>query len=134
MFLDKIVATKKKEVEELAARFVISEAEKQIASLDSCRGFERALKIGGRNRSSIGLIAEVKKASPSKGLIRTDFEPTALAKAYESARADCISVLTDRDHFQGSNLFLTAVRKQVKLPLLRKDFIIDERQIYEARL
>ncbi|HTG71826.1 MAG TPA: indole-3-glycerol phosphate synthase TrpC [Candidatus Udaeobacter sp.] len=133
MFLDKIVATKQAEVEELAARFNLAEAEKQIAALEACRGFEHALTAAGRNRS-MGLIAEVKKASPSKGLIRPDFEPTTLAAAYEAAGADCISVLTDRDYFQGSNSFLSAVRETVKVPLLRKDFTIDHRQIYEARL
>ena len=121
MFLDKIVATKQAEVEELAARFNLAEAEKQIAALEACRGFEHALTAAGRNRS-MGLIAEVKKASPSKGLIRPDFEPTTLAAAYEAAGADCISVLTDRDYFQGSNSFLSAVRETVKVPLLRKDF------------
>ena len=133
MFLDKIVATKQAEVEELAARFNLAEAEQQIAALEACRGFEHALTAAGRNRS-MGLIAEVKKASPSKGLIRSDFEPTTLAAAYEAAGADCISVLTDRDYFQGSNSFLSAVRETVKVPLLRKDFTIDHRQIYEARL
>jgi indole-3-glycerol phosphate synthase len=133
MFLDKIVATKRAEVEELAARFELAEVEKQIEALAACRGFENALSAAGRNRS-MGLIAEVKKASPSKGLIRSDFEPTTLAAAYETAGADCISVLTDRDYFQGSNAFLSAVRETVKVPLLRKDFTIDERQIYEARL
>lgn len=133
MFLNKIVATKQAEVEELAARFDLAEAEKQIAALAACRGFEYALTAEGRNRN-MGLIAEVKKASPSKGLIRTDFEPTTLASAYEAAGADCISVLTDRDYFQGSNAFLSAVREKVKVPLLRKDFTIDYRQIYEARL
>ncbi|MNZ95085.1 Indole-3-glycerol phosphate synthase [compost metagenome] len=133
MFLDKIVATKRLEVEDLAARFQLAEAEKQIAGMPACRGFEQALSAGGRNRG-MGLIAEVKKASPSKGLIRADFEPIKLAAAYEAAGADCISVLTDRDYFQGSNEFLTAVHNTVKLPLLRKEFIIDARQIYEARL
>ena len=133
MFLDKIVATKRAEVEELAARFELAETEKRIAELEACRGFEHALTASGRNRS-MGLIAEVKKASPSKGLIRSDFEPTSLAAAYEAAGADCISVLTDRDYFQGSNAFLSAVRETVKVPLLRKDFTIDHRQIYEARL
>ncbi|WP_424766060.1 indole-3-glycerol phosphate synthase TrpC [Paenibacillus sp. sgz302251] len=133
MFLDKIVATKRVEVEELAAHFNHAEAEKKIAELESCRGFERALSSAVRHRS-MGLIAEVKKASPSKGLIRPDFEPTRLAAAYEAAGADCISVLTDRDYFQGSNAFLSAVHDTVKVPLLRKDFTIDYRQIYEARL
>ncbi|CAM4501424.1 indole-3-glycerol phosphate synthase [Paenibacillus endophyticus] len=133
MFLDKIVATKRIEVEDLASRFDLSEIERQIAALEPCRGFEHAVSAAGRKRS-MGLIAEVKKASPSKGLIRADFEPAALAAAYESAGADCISVLTDRDYFQGSNAFLQAVKQTVKLPLLRKDFTIDYRQIYEARL
>ncbi|WP_138753506.1 indole-3-glycerol phosphate synthase TrpC [Paenibacillus sinopodophylli] len=133
MFLDKIVATKRAEVEELASRFNLSEVEKQITALENCRGFEHAVSAAGRNRS-MGLIAEVKKASPSKGLIRADFDPATLAAAYETAGADCISVLTDRDYFQGSNAFLQAVKEKVKVPLLRKDFTIDYRQIYEARL
>jgi indole-3-glycerol phosphate synthase len=133
MFLDKIVATKRVEVEELAGRFDLAQVEKQIESLPACKGFEHALTAAGRNRS-MGLIAEVKKASPSKGLIRSDFEPTSLAAAYAAAGADCISVLTDRDYFQGSNEFLSAVRQTVNVPLLRKDFTIDPRQIYEARL
>lgn len=133
MFLDKIVATKRAEVEALSAHFNLAEAEQQITKLDPCRGFEYALTAAGRNRR-MGLIAEVKKASPSKGLIRTDFDPVSLAAAYEAAGADCISVLTDRDYFQGSNAFLTSVRETVKVPLLRKDFTIDIRQIYEARL
>lgn len=133
MFLDKIVATKRVEVEELAGRFDLAQVEKQISSLPDCKRFEHALTAAGRNRS-MGLIAEVKKASPSKGLIRSDFEPTSLAAAYAAAGADCISVLTDRDYFQGSNEFLSAVRQTVNVPLLRKDFTIDPRQIYEARL
>jgi indole-3-glycerol phosphate synthase len=82
----------------------------------------------------VGLIAEVKKASPSKGLIRPDFHPVNLAQAYEQAGTDCISVLTDTDYFQGSNDYLKQIREQVNVPLLRKDFTIDVRQIYEARL
>ncbi|OXS61185.1 indole-3-glycerol phosphate synthase [Cohnella sp. CIP 111063] len=131
MFLDRIVATKLQEVESLKQTLSLSDAEKRIAELPACRGFERALV--GRNRP-VGLIAEVKKASPSKGLIRPDFHPVSLAQAYEQAGTDCISVLTDVDYFQGSNDYLTEIRKQVKVPLLRKDFTIDERQIYEARL
>lgn len=132
MFLDKIVATKRSEVKALAEGFHLSEYEGLIAKLPSCKGFEAALQPGRRSRG-MGLISEVKKASPSKGLIRPDFDPVKLAEAYEAAGADCISVLTDRDYFQGSNEFLTKVREAVKLPLLRKDFIIDYRQIYEAR-
>jgi len=131
MFLDRIVATKRQEVEALRQALSIAEAEKSISALAPCRGFEQALV--SRNRP-VGLIAEVKKASPSKGLIRPDFHPVSLAKQYEAAGADCISVLTDKDYFQGSNEYLTQIRQEVNVPLLRKDFTIDERQIYEARL
>lgn len=132
MFLDRIVSTKQREVAELAERFDLAAAERTIAGMPACRGFAAAL-AGGRKRP-MGLIAEVKKASPSKGLIRADFDPVALASTYEAAGADCISVLTDVDYFQGSNDYLTAVRQGVRTPLLRKDFTIDYRQIYEARL
>jgi indole-3-glycerol phosphate synthase len=132
MFLDRIVATKQKEVEALKTVFDLSKAERKIASLPACLGFQRALTEG--RKRPMGLIAEVKKASPSKGLIREDFHPVGLAQAYEAAGADCISVLTDRDYFQGSNDYLQAVRQSVRVPLLRKDFTIDIRQIYEARL
>lgn len=132
MYLDKIVATKIKEVEALSASFNLAEAEREIAGLPGTRGFRRALTLG-RGRD-LGLIAEVKKASPSKGLIREDFDPVSIAKAYEAGGADCLSVLTDRQYFQGSGEYLRLVRETVSLPLLRKDFIIDEKQIYEARL
>jgi indole-3-glycerol phosphate synthase len=131
MFLDRIVATKHEEVASLNRTLNLAQAEREIAELSPCRGFEQALK--GRNRT-VGLIAEVKKASPSKGLIRPDFHPVSLAQAYEEAGTDCISVLTDTDYFQGSNEYLKRIRQQVKVPLLRKDFTIDESQIYEARL
>lgn len=132
MFLDRIVHTKKREVEELKTSFSLRQAEARIGDLPGCLGFQRKL-AAGRNRS-MGLIAEVKKASPSKGLIRPDFDPVTLAEAYQAAGADCISVLTDRDYFQGSGEYLRAVRQAVGIPLLRKDFIIDYRQVYEARL
>ncbi|MBY0220627.1 indole-3-glycerol phosphate synthase TrpC [Paenibacillus illinoisensis] len=131
MYLDRIVATKQQEVEVLAQTFQMEEALKQIETLPVTRGFERALS--NRNRS-LGLIAEVKKASPSKGLIRPDFHPVEIALAYERAGADCISVLTDVSYFQGSGEYLQAIHQAVNIPLLRKDFIIDERQIAEARL
>jgi len=131
MFLDKIVAVKKQEVEALKASTSIAELERKIADLPATLGFRRRL-VEQPNRST-GLIAEVKKASPSKGLIRPDFDPVDIAKAYERAGADCLSVLTDEPHFQGANSYLTAVRAAVGLPLLRKDFTIDPIHIYEAR-
>lgn len=132
MFLERIVADKRREVERLRETFSVAGAEREIAALAPCRGFEQAL--AERRKRPLGLIAEVKKASPSKGLIRADFDPVRLAQAYEAAGADCISVLTDEPHFQGSLEHLRRVREAVNLPLLRKDFIIDEWQIYEARL
>ncbi|RRJ66327.1 indole-3-glycerol phosphate synthase TrpC [Paenibacillus oralis] len=132
MYLERIVETKKSEVEQLAAVFSLAGAERRIAEMAPARGFHRALASG--RRREMGLISEVKKASPSKGLIRPDFHPAELAKSYEAAGTDCISVLTDEKYFQGSGAYLTAIREAVKVPLLRKDFVIDERQIYEARL
>ncbi|OKP84458.1 indole-3-glycerol phosphate synthase TrpC [Paenibacillus sp. P32E] len=132
MYLERIVATKVKEVEALSKTFSIEEAKRQIAVLPPTRGFRNAL-TKSRNRS-MGLIAEVKKASPSKGLIRADFDPVSIAQGYAAGGADCLSVLTDKDYFQGSSAYLQQAREAVNLPLLRKDFIIDERQIYEARL
>ncbi|NMO96980.1 indole-3-glycerol phosphate synthase TrpC [Paenibacillus lemnae] len=132
MYLDRIVATKREEMKQLYKSFTIESAMDEIKSLPPTRGFADAL-IHRRNRA-MGLIAEVKKASPSKGLIRPDFDPVTIAKAYESAGADCLSVLTDVEYFQGSSQYLKDVRAAVNLPLLRKDFVIDEAQIYEARL
>ncbi len=132
MYLDRIVVTKKQEVEQLSQNLSIAEAERTIATMPATRGFRDALTKRANRR--VGLIAEVKKASPSKGLIRPDFHPVTIAQAYEQAGADCISVLTDVQYFQGNHSFLTDIRAAVNLPLLRKDFIIDEHQIYEARL
>lgn len=132
MYLDRIVETKKKEVQTLKETLNLAEAESRIAAMPPTLGFEAALRRP--KRPGMALIAEVKKASPSKGLIREDFHPVQLARAYEEAGADCLSVLTDRDYFQGSPDYLTDIRAAVGLPLLRKDFVIDETQIYEARL
>lgn len=131
MFLERIVHTKREEVEQLKERTSIDRLETIIADLPPCRGFQRTL--AEHRHRDMGLIAEVKKASPSKGLIRADFDPAAIAEAYERAGADCVSVLTDVSYFQGANEFLTLVRDRVQLPLLRKDFTIDPLQIYEAR-
>jgi indole-3-glycerol phosphate synthase len=131
MYLDRIVETKKREVAALYEQTGIRQLEAIIAELPPTLGFEQALRQ--RHRSQMGLIAEVKKASPSKGLIREDFHPVHIAEAYERAGADCLSVLTDTDYFQGSNAYLEQVRASVRLPILRKDFTIDELQIYEAR-
>jgi len=131
MYLDRIIATKLEEVAQLKTKTTILELESIIAILPPTRGFEQALRKP--NRTNMGLIAEVKKASPSKGLIRADFNPVDIALAYEKAGADCLSVLTDEQYFQGSNLYLQQVKEAVKLPLLRKDFTVDEIQIYEAR-
>lgn len=131
MFLNRIVDTKLEEVAQLKSTTTVAKLEQEIASLPACRGFIKALRES-KNRS-MGLIAEVKKASPSKGLIREDFAPDVLAAAYERAGADCISVLTDGPYFQGANEYLQLVKSTVNVPLLRKDFTIDPIQIYEAR-
>ncbi|MCC2684646.1 MAG: Indole-3-glycerol-phosphate synthase [Paenibacillaceae bacterium] len=132
MFLDRIVAVKQQEVEALAQCFSIQQIEREIAELPACRDFHGSLAVG--RKRPLGLIAEVKKASPSKGLIRPDIDPAAIARAYEEAGSDCLSVLTDEPFFQGSNEVLKLVRRTVDVPILRKDFTIDYRQIYEARV
>ncbi len=131
MYLDRIIATKREEVRQLKEQATVQSFLSIIDTMAPTRGFEKALRKP--RRSTMGLIAEVKKASPSKGLIRADFNPVQIALAYEQAGADCLSVLTDEQYFQGSNNYLKQVREAIKLPLLRKDFIIDELQIYEAR-
>ncbi len=125
--LEKIVETKKLELLDYTPDY-IDFLEKKILERDKARDFKGALK-----REGINIIAEVKKASPSKGVIREDFDPVEIAKIYEKNGAAAISVLTDKKYFQGDILFLENIRKAgVKLPLLRKDFIIDKRQILEA--
>lgn len=127
--LDKIVATKRREIAETYANSTLAEMEKRCHDAPRPLDFVAALARPG----SIRLIAEVKKASPSKGLIRADFEPVAIAKQYELAGASCLSVLTDKPYFQGDLQYLADIRRAVSIPLLRKDFILDRIQIAEAR-
>ncbi|MGE5672305.1 MAG: indole-3-glycerol phosphate synthase TrpC [Mycobacterium leprae] len=129
MILADILATKAQEVAAARADRPLETVMAQAQAAPPARSFYRAL----REPAGMQVIAEVKKASPSKGLIRPDFEPVAIAKAYAAAGAACLSVLTDRSYFQGDLAFLQAIRSAVALPLLRKDFIIDEYQVYEAR-
>ncbi|WP_428308454.1 indole-3-glycerol phosphate synthase TrpC [Lacipirellula sp.] len=127
--LDRIVAVKRREI--AAARDRVSETElrRRLATAPPVRDFFAALARPG----AIRLIAEVKKASPSAGVIREDFDPVAIAKIYERHGASCLSVLTDEPHFQGHLDYLVAVRASVGLPVLRKDFVLDSYQVIEAR-
>jgi len=129
--LDKIVEEKKREIAKLPAR-LIAAGDLRDAMLEhgERRDFISALK--NPPRGNMALIAEVKKASPSAGIICENFDPVRIAKEYEAAGASCLSVLTDEKFFQGSLDYLRQIRAAVKVPLLRKDFIIDERQILEA--
>jgi indole-3-glycerol phosphate synthase len=127
--LDKIVQTKRTEIARARATVSESELRARIVDAPPVRDFFAALAAEG----PIKLIAEVKKASPSVGLIRADFEPVAIARIYEVHGATCISVLTDEPHFQGHLSFLTAIRAAIGLPVLRKDFILDSYQLLEAR-
>jgi indole-3-glycerol phosphate synthase len=129
MILDDIVAYKKEELAATKRGTPLADQKRRAADAGPTRGFGAALTAAG----GIKLIAEVKKASPSKGVIREDFDPVRIAATYQESGATCLSVLTEKKYFQGSLEYLGAVRRAVGLPLLRKDFIVDEYQIYEAR-
>ena len=131
--LNKILATKTSEITEAKNFLSVDQLKKKILELDKPRDFIQALRKK-HAKTEAGVIAEIKKASPSKGIIRDDFDPEIIAQSYESGGAACLSVLTDRDYFQGHPDFIKKVKSSSKLPVLRKDFIIDPYQIYESRV
>lgn len=129
--LDKIIADKRSEVSSRKSQISLDELKRQVLSLPKCRNFYKA--VTKPNRRGVNVIAEVKKASPSAGLIREDFDPVKIALIYEKCGADAVSVLTDEKYFQGRLEYINQIRKEVDLPVMRKDFIIDIWQVYESR-
>ncbi len=127
--LSEICQTKRTEIAAAKSRVSETELKARLAEVDPPRDFLAALK----SATGVGLIAEVKKASPSAGLIREDFDPVEIARTYESAGAACISCLTDEPYFKGKLEYLTAIRNAVEIPVMRKDFILDRYQVTEAR-
>lgn len=134
MILERILLTKKEEVAAAKAQRSLTDLATRIGDLEDIpRGFARALRTMAASGGT-AIIAEVKKGSPSKGIIRADFDPVAIAEQYQDAGATCLSVLTDQQYFYGHLRYLGLIREQVSLPLLCKDFIIDTYQLYQARL
>jgi len=129
MILDRIVADKKDELKDTKARIPLGDIKAMARDIWPTRDFADSLI----DPDKLSVIAEVKKASPSKGIIRVEFDPVEIAKTYEKNGARAISVLTERRYFMGDIAFLKAIREAIDLPLLRKDFMFDEYQVYEAR-
>lgn len=134
--LDEIVSRKRERLAEAKAQLSLSEIKKQISDTEKPRDFKAAIKRNAPPKADekLKLIAEIKKASPSKGVIRENFDHIEIAKIYEQKKAGAISILTEKDFFQGSLDFIPEIKKITTKPLLRKDFIFDEYQIYESRL
>ena len=130
--LKKIIARKREEIAEGLQSVSLAEMAERAQAAESCRGFVQAMRAR-IDAGEAAVIAEIKKASPSKGVIREDFRPAEIAASYERGGAACLSVLTDRDFFQGGNEYLQQARAACALPVIRKDFIIDDYQVYEAR-
>ena len=130
--LERILAAKRREVEEAKAQIPLAQLRDAANTADAPRGFERALRAR-TDAGKAAVIAEIKRASPSKGLIRADFDPAQIARSYEANGAACLSVLTDREFFGGSAEDLRAARGSCALPVLRKDFIVDPYQLQESR-
>jgi indole-3-glycerol phosphate synthase len=129
--LQRILETKREETKSRKRTLPLTDLKARLADTPPPRGFHQALR---RTPNPIGLIAEIKRASPSKGVIRADFDPLAVAERYHEAGADALSVLTDEPFFQGKPEYLRLARERTPLPALRKDFIIEEYQVYESRV
>jgi len=130
--LVKILNRKREEIVERSVKVSIEQLKQQCKSADAVRGFIKSIENKINNKQS-AVIAEIKKASPSKGLLRENFEPAEIARSYADHGAACLSILTDKDYFQGHEEYLKQARAACDLPVIRKDFIIDPYQVYEAR-